>query len=232
MTKNQWDKYAKIFDEGIGDGEEALHRDFIDPMIFNFLGSHELNTVVDAGCGNGYLCSKLAKVASKVVGLDFSEELLKAAGKRNLLNKNVTLLKADLSTALPLKDQEADVLVANMVLQYVPSLDTFSMEAGRILTDQGLLVIIVDHPGHYLFARAQELVGKKDKHFIDSGSYFAEGMRRKNSLWNKAILEYYHRPISGYIKPFTSQFRLVDIAENSQNGETPRLLGLKFIKSS
>lgn len=229
---NQWDKYAKVFDEGIGNGDETLHRDFIDPLIFGFLEGYKLNTVVDAGCGNGYLCNKLSDKANKVIGLDYSEELLKAAYIRTENKKNISLLKADLSSTMPIDDESSDAIIANMVLQYVPSLDAFSKEVGRVLKPGGILIVIVDHPGHYLFMRAQELAGKKDAHFIDTGSYFDEGLKRKNSLWNKAVLEYYHRPIAGYIKPFVDRLSLVDISETTQNGETPRLLGLKFVKSS
>lgn len=230
MVVNQWDKYAEIFDRGIGNGEEDLHRNYLDPLIFSYLGQKKYKTIVDAGCGNGYLLNKLAKISTYVVGLDYSDKLLKASKERIKGSKNISLLKADLTQRLPIKDNSTDVVIANMVLQYLPQLESFAKECYRILKPGGLLLILVDHPGHYLYARAQELNGKKDPHFLESGSYFKEGRRKKKSLWNKAILEYYHRTVSGYINPFNFLFKLVKVDENTQDKETPRILAMKFVK--
>ncbi len=230
MVKNQWDKYAEIFDQGIGNGEEDLHRNYLDPLIFAYLGKKKYRTIIDAGCGNGYLLNKLAKISVNVVGLDYSEELLKASAKRIEGNKNITLLKADLTQKLPMKSNSADAIVASMVLQYLPSLEPFVEESHRILKPGGILIVLIDHPGHYLYSRAQELIGNKDPHFLETGSYFKEGKRKKKSLWNKAILEYYHRTISGYVNPFVNRFKLMEINEVTQNKETPRILAMKFGK--
>lgn len=230
MVKNQWDRYAKIFDKGIGDGEEDLHKNYLDPLIFKYLESKNYQNIVEVGCGNGYLLKKLSPYARNIIGLDYSSELLKAAEKRVGSNSNIKLRLSDVSNVLPIESNSVDVIVANMVLQYVPSLSVFSDEAFRILSLGGSLIIVVDHPGHFLFARAQELAGKGNSHFIDTGSYFTEGIRRKNSLWNKAVLEYYHRPLSGYINLFSELMTLKRVDEISQDDEIPRILGLKFIK--
>lgn len=230
MTKNQWDKYARIFDDGIGEGNEDLHQNHIDPVIFDYLGGGKYETIVDAGCGNGYLLNRLSRFSNRLVGLDYSEELLNFAKSRTSGNDKVKLILADLMKKIPLEDGSSDVVIANMVLQYLPSLNVFASESHRVLKNKGLLIIIVDHPSHQLFARAQELAGKRDPHFKETGSYFESGMRMKNSLWNKAVLEYYHRPINEYVNPFLEYFRLIKIDEKTQNGEVPRLLALKFVK--
>lgn len=225
---NQWDKYAQIFDSGIGDGNEDLHKNLLDPLIFKYLGDRHYSTVVDAGCGNGYLLNKLVDHSAKVIGLDYSEKLLEIAKKRTAIHNNIEILRADFTEKLPLGNDSADAVIANMVLQYVPSLEMFANESHRILRKDGIIIVLVDHPGHYLYARAQELAGKKDSHFINLGSYFKSERIKKNSLWGKALLEYYHRPISEYINPFTKYFCLSEINEISEDSEKPRILGLKF----
>lgn len=230
MVNNQWDKYADIYDTGIGDGAEDLHMNYLDPLIFDYLGDRNYEGIVEVGCGNGYLLRKLSVKSKGVVGLDYSAELLKTAKKRIGLSKNIRLVLSDASKELPLESNSVDVIVANMVLQYLPELSVFANESFRILKNGGLLLVLVDHPAHLLFARSQELAGKKDTHFIDTGSYFAEGMRKKNSLWNKAVLEYCHRTVGGYINSFAKYLALRRIDEISQDNEVPRILGLKFEK--
>jgi len=75
MNTNQWDKYAKIFDQGIGDGKEKLHSQYIDPLIFKYLGKKHYGHIADLGCGNGYLLNRLDKYSEKISGLDYSKSL-------------------------------------------------------------------------------------------------------------------------------------------------------------
>jgi len=84
-----------------------------------------------------------------------------------------------------------------------------------------VLIVIIDHPGHALFLRAQELTGKKNEKFLDSASYFQPGLRKKKSLWDKAILEYYHRPVMDYINVFTPYFHLIKLLKKARMEKFP-----------
>ncbi len=165
------------------------------------------------------------------IGIDSSESLHKKAKNRTKFLLSVNFLKADISAEIPIATGTADVVIANMVLQYVTDLAGVCKNAVRLLSKHGVFIITVDHPSHALFVRAQELAGKKNAKFIDIDSYFSEGKRRKRSLWDQAILTYYHRTIAGYINSFVSELRLDQIDEVSEDNEMPRILGLKFIKA-
>lgn len=227
---NQWDTYADLYDKGIGIYGDALHTKLIDPIIFQFLGERKYDAILDAGCGNGYLLKILARKAQRIVGIDASKKLLTAAAKNTKELSNVSIVPGDIAQKLPFDSCSFDVIIANMVLQYLPSLETFASESARVLKTGGLLIVIVDHPAHALFLRAQELVGKKNEKFLTSASYFASGKRLKKSLWDKATLEYYHRPVEEYINPFTKLFSLDTMTELSEDGEIPRILGTKWVK--
>lgn len=230
LTKNQWDKVAKLYEQGIGEEGDPLHQKYIDPLIFDFLGKLRNATILDAGCGNGYLFKKLEKYADRIVGVDSSKELLKFAKQKINLPKKTVVRHANLLEKLSQETASFDAVIANMVLQYLPRLTTCVAEANRVLKPQGMLIVIVDHPAHQLFTRAQELLGKKNEKFLTSESYFKMQKRTKLSLWDKAVLEYYHRPISEYLNPFTLNFHLEQVVENSEDGEMPRILGLKWVK--
>ena len=91
-------------------------------------------------------------------------------------------------------------------------------------------IVIIDHPAHALFLRAQELVGKKNGKFLTSASYFTPGLRLKKSLWGKATLEYYHRPLKEYLNVFTNKFRLQKFEELVEDEEVPRIAGFLWQK--
>lgn len=228
---NQWDTYASIYNEGIGvEGQEPLHKKIIDPLIFDYLGNYRNLKILEVGCGNGYLLQKLAGRAHMVFGLDKSKKLLSIAQHNTNKFNNITLNYGDVSKVLPYADSSFDVVIANMVLQYVPKLETFARESARVLKNSGALIVIVDPPARALFVRAQELAGKKSEKLLMPASYFSAGKRIKKSLWGKAMLEYYHRPIEGYINPFTPYFNLDTLTELTEDGEMPRILGMKWIK--
>ena len=225
----QWDKYASLYNKGKGESGDELHNDLIQPTLEKFLPDLDGKKILDAGCGNGFLEKWLSPKADLVVAVDSSDDLLDYA-RNNSKHKNVIFNKSDLTQELPFDKQSFDVVVSVMVLQYLPEIKTLASEAGRILKEGGVFIFAIDHPAHALYLRAQELVGKKNDKFIDSGSYFDRGLRKKHSLWNKAMLQYYHRTISDYINEFSKYLKLDYLEEVSDDGETPRILLAKFSK--
>lgn len=225
---NQWDQYADLYDTGIGNAGDTLHTSLIDPLIFSYTGDVSSKSVIDLGCGNGYLADKLN--AKSYIGIDSSAELIKKAGIRHRNIPAIRFIKADISKSLPQTITPSDTVIANMVLQYVDDLSLVSRIIPGLLVTGGAFIAVVDHPAHALFVRAQALAGKHDDKFIDNSSYFNEGIRRKNSLWGKAVLTYYHHTIASYVNASTGILRLDRMDEVSEDKEMPRIFGLKFSK--
>jgi ArsR family transcriptional regulator len=75
-------------------------------------------TVADLGCGTGTLSARLAPVAGRVVAVDRSPEMLRAARSRLGSFGNVDLREARLEK-LPLDSGSVDVAILALVLHYV-----------------------------------------------------------------------------------------------------------------
>jgi glycosyltransferase involved in cell wall biosynthesis/SAM-dependent methyltransferase len=71
----------------------------------------DVQTVLDAGCGDGYQAAALAERGLRVFGLDFSVAALRRTA--------VPAAAADL-TMLPLADDAVDLVICNDVLEHVP----------------------------------------------------------------------------------------------------------------
>ncbi|MGH7203539.1 MAG: class I SAM-dependent DNA methyltransferase, partial [Candidatus Levyibacteriota bacterium] len=90
----QYDSIASLYDEQMCDDGDLHHQYLFDPPMAQLL-PHEANSVLDAGCGNGYWAMKLAKKYKKVTAIDNSEELIKIAkAKRSL--PNITYKQVDI----------------------------------------------------------------------------------------------------------------------------------------
>jgi ArsR family transcriptional regulator len=102
--------------------------------------------VADLGCGTGDLAVRLARHVRRVVAVDRSAAMLKAARRRIEGATNVELHRADLE-ALPIDDASCDAALLVLALGYVADPAVVVAEAARILRPGGILAVadVVKH---------------------------------------------------------------------------------------
>ena len=71
-----WDKFAHKWSDRYTEYGDMNRQYIIDPVIFRLLGSVKDLSILDAGCGNGYLCRLLARKGAKMVGVDISKRFI------------------------------------------------------------------------------------------------------------------------------------------------------------
>ncbi len=98
-------------------------------------------TVADLGCGTGALAAELAPWVGRVVGIDQSAAMLKAARRRTGGLPNVELRRGALE-AVPLEDSSCDAALLVLVLTYVPEPEAVLREAARIVRPGGRAVVV------------------------------------------------------------------------------------------
>jgi len=98
-------------------------------------------TIADLGCGAGTLTEDLARSAGKVIGLDDSPAMLKAAKKRCRTLSNVELLQGSVVDC-PIADATCDAALMLIVLSYVETPSDAMAQASRILKPGGKLVVV------------------------------------------------------------------------------------------
>lgn len=132
---NRWDKMREdFFDETIADS------------IVKASGIKPESTVVDVGCGTGFLTQHVAKLtqnSGKIVGVDLSPSMLQVARDRLAklgLLESVEFRVGDAEN-LPLDDSFADAVVGNMVLHHCPRPKRAISEMTRVLREGGRLAI-------------------------------------------------------------------------------------------
>ena len=97
-------------------------------------------TVVDAGCGDGYLTELLAERFARVIAVDHAPERLEAARERlKGLPVDFRLGEVD---ALPVPAASVDAVFYSLVLHHVPELSPVLREARRVLRPGGRVVAL------------------------------------------------------------------------------------------
>lgn len=96
----------------------------------------EIKSVLDLGVGTGKFISLFSKQAGvkRLIGLDFSEEMLKYAKKE--LPKNISVVSGDFH-ALPFEHGSFDLIISSFTLRSVKDMRTFMLQIYDTLSPYG-----------------------------------------------------------------------------------------------
>ncbi|MFC1565662.1 arsenite methyltransferase [Candidatus Neomarinimicrobiota bacterium] len=122
--------YEKDADLGLGCG-----------LPTEFAGLKQGNVVVDLGAGAGndvFVARSIIGKSGKVIGIDFSEEMLDLANKNKEKHGyvNVDFHLGEIEN-LPVENDTTDVVISNCVLNLVPDKEKAFSEIYRILKNSG-----------------------------------------------------------------------------------------------
>ena len=104
----------------------------------NFANLKEGETVVDLGSGAGidaFLASKQIKNSGKVIGIDFTDDMLSKAtsAAKEYRFDNVEFRKGDIETNIPVEDDSVDAVISNCVINLTTDKVKAFKEVHRIL---------------------------------------------------------------------------------------------------
>ncbi len=109
-------------------------------MRYYFALQFAVNKVIlDAGCGAGYGCDLLSRVAQKIIGVDYSQEAIDYAKKHyscpNLKLRTMNLL------ALDFNEDTFDLVTCFEVIEHIREDHTLLKKISHILKPNGVLVM-------------------------------------------------------------------------------------------
>lgn len=121
----------------------SFYLDFVwRRKINSFIHSHE--TVLDLGSGTGAVALRLGK-ASRVIGIDFSPEMLKRGLEKKALKKNAQRVKFLLAKAeeIPFLDDSFHSVVSSFVFRHLQdNIGVVLKEIYRIIKPGGKILIL------------------------------------------------------------------------------------------
>lgn len=117
--------------------------------IIGLIAPFENQLFLDAGCGDGRLCSILKEKNIQVFGNDYS---IKAISFAKIYNPTADFQVGDLTGILPYEDKFFDCIVLIEVIEHIQPellLETIT-QLNRILKDNGKIIITVPHKNRKL----------------------------------------------------------------------------------
>lgn len=130
--------------EGITGGDGRMIRDeILHPRMLAHLGDLRKQTVLDIGSGDGILSRELVKQGAVAIAGDRIFNFVKAAVESQPTIPSVQQSAVD---PLPFPQDNFDKVVSNLVLMWLPEIETFAHETYRVLKPGGRLVVSITHP--------------------------------------------------------------------------------------
>jgi len=115
----------------------SMHRGIADGLLASLVKERTPSSILDVGCGTGYLTGKLKESFPKarIIGLDFAQGMLDVARAKH---EGINWVLAD-GAHLPFADRIFDVVVSNLAYQWSGDLSSTFSEARRVLVHEGLM---------------------------------------------------------------------------------------------
>ena len=193
------------------DSNLNLTRDLDKKCTIETLKNLDFKNVLELGCGTGKNTEWLLNKAERIIGLDFSQEMLHKA-KAKIFDKRVLFKKVDLTKDWEIENNFVDLITASLTLEHIENLDHIFSQANLKLKKNGLFFISELHP-------FKQYSGSKAKYETENGV---------------KELEVYVHHISEYIDTAKNNgFQLIELKEwfdESSENEIPRLISFVFKK--
>jgi ubiquinone/menaquinone biosynthesis C-methylase UbiE len=215
MTKDSsvqefWDRVAADWDIQVGDDGDSNRRLNSDPCLWRLAGDVRGLTVLDAGCGTGYLSAKLREKGAIVTGIDFSLAMIEIARRKR---PGVTFHVDSCSKLETQPPGHFDLIIANYVLMDVEDLRGCVRAFHRVLKPGGIAVVIFSHP---CFPQGKSTDADGIGVSYEWNYNYFEESRRVDPPWGHFTSEFiwFHRPLSTYWSEFTlAGFEVLDLDE-------------------
>ena len=131
------------------DSPTAFLRHVVNPVRFAYFkrtlqedsfGAGSGHTLLDVGCGGGFLSEEFAKNGARVTGIDPSPHLLSTAKEHAAMNSLSINYIEGYGERIPLDDDSFDYVACCDVLEHVDDLDKVIGEISRVLKPEGLFL--------------------------------------------------------------------------------------------
>lgn len=215
-----WGKVANWYNNLIEKDENSYQRKLILPNIIRLVEAKKGEVIVDLACGQGFFAREVAKLGTKVIGVDISSELINIAKQDKTVEYHISSAdKLDF-----LQNESVDKVIIILSLQNMEHASEVIKEVARVLKPRGKLFMVLNHPAFRI--PKQSSWGWDDTlklQYRRLDSYLSESkeqiqMHPGEKPWEKTIS--FHRPLQFYFKTLAKNGFLVSRLEEWTSHKT------------
>lgn len=231
----EWASIANKRYEQIKNGKDLSYIHILTPCILELTTESNFASVIDIGCGAGFLTNKLSKKSKKIIGVDMCSKNISLAVQNNK-SSNTDFVNSTMEDFAKKNSEPQFTLgISNMTLMTTLKLDKFLKAVHKVLIPKSHFVFTITHPFFWplYWGYGCEKWFEYKKELIIEGTF-------KISLENSGnfVTTHIHRPLEKYISSLLKNgFSILNISEPfpnasiqahyPQNWKYPRFLAIR-----
>jgi len=214
----EWDEASKSWADFVRTGKDYFREEMNYPATLKIVGTVKGKHVLDLSCGEGYNARILAKRGAKVIGVDFSKEMIKLARQRERRDKlGIRYYVSDAADLKEFKSDHFDVATCFMALMDIERYADAISQVARVLRKNGRFVFSITHPcfeygesgggetlGEWKYEEEKENTPDRKEVHLEIRKYF--GITECKISWDMQRLvkpfqtTFFHRTLTDYFQ--------------------------------
>jgi ubiquinone/menaquinone biosynthesis C-methylase UbiE len=142
----EWDRIAVHRSDQIRSGKDISYEHVLIPSILELIHACDRSSVLDVGCGCGFLTARVAESAGHVTGIDISSRSIELAKKNCQQSSNIGFIEGAIEDLRSEDFSPFSLAVANMSLMTMLRLDAALNSLFRLIRPGGHLAFAITHP--------------------------------------------------------------------------------------
>jgi SAM-dependent methyltransferase len=190
---DDWNRNARYY--GARAPEPHIYNAFRQ-ILWEVIGDVAGQTVLDVGCGPGWMTNQFAQAGACVWGIDGSACML---GQARSAFPDITFVEHNLVMGLPEVTEPLDMVISYMVLMDLPDIAPLIRDIHKVLKSTGRFVFVIPHPAFFFYETACD--PNTQSLYRKITGYLREEVWRFEKFGGH---NHYHRSISNYIETLRS----------------------------
>lgn len=200
---------------------DPAYQEVVTPLLLEILHPEPGLHYLDVGCGEGRVMRSLTRRGALVMGLDISFDLVRQVERA---------LVADL-VSIPFRGSTFDGAYCVLTLEHVEDHPGFFAEAARVVRDNGVLAIVVNHPT-WTAPHSTPISDSDGEVLWRPGLYFSGSSSQVPA--GDSVVTFYHRTFADLLNAAADKGwrleRLIELPHHEFEDQAgiPRLLAVRW----
>ena len=224
----QWDLIASERYTTLAKHEDLTYEKILKPIYIEYTSRLDPKSILDVGCGLGFLTKELSTLTKNITGLDISQTSIELAEKYNSM-KNITYLNTSIEDYD--SNEKFDLIISNMVLMDMPNIEDALVKIRSLLNSSSSFVFTITHPS---FWPIYWDYAKRDGFIYNNHKEIITDFKTRNKTYKDFKTSHFHRPLSYYLNLATklgySFQNMHELFDDKQNLWYPRFLLIELKK--
>lgn len=145
--RREWDAIAEKRSEQISSHKDLSYEHILIPTVLKIASNSNLSSVIDIGCGVGFVTKAVSPIATSLLAIDMSSKCIQLAQQNCAKQDNVQFENMTIEEySAGIENPCFTLAIANMTLMTTLDIYTFLQSARRTLVSGAKLVATITHP--------------------------------------------------------------------------------------